>query len=88
MKITFMLKNEEKIIDFELLNLKEIKNINIYSNQLTNAILMGRKLSAGTLLELFKYYTNSNGTLEEYISFFKENGFYSILQPNLRMLIE
>ena len=88
MKITFMLKNKEKILDFELCNLNEITNVNIYSDKLTSAILMGKKLSADNLLELFKYYTSSNYTLQEYINLFKEYEFYSILQPNLRMTIE
>ncbi len=88
MLIEFLTNVGFKIMDFEIIEYTTIRDVNIYHESLYNAIWFGKKVTPDNLLEIFKHYTDSEYTLKEYLDIFKKHGFYSTLQPNLRMEIK
>ena len=90
MKITFLIGDTYKILDFELEDYKKVSNLNIYSSRAAEAALRDAEceLTAGSLLNLFKYYMGGDGTLEEYIDHIVEHGFFTPYMCNLRIKIE
>ena len=90
MKITFLIGESFKILDFELEDYRKVINLNIYDLGAARAALKNVKceLSADRLLNLFKFYMGGDGTLEEYIDHIVENGFFTPYMCNLRIKIE
>ena len=90
MKITFLIGETFKILDFKLEDYNKVSKLNIYSSRAAETALRDAecKLSAGSLRELFKFYMGGDGTLKEYIDHIVENGFFTPYMCNLRIKIE
>ena len=87
LKLTFLLRKGTKIAEFELVDYSIVRNVEIYNDFLASIIFSTKPITAHRLTEIFKFFTDSNFTLKEYLDFFQQNGFYTPAHPNLALRI-
>ena len=81
--------SEKPFLEFDLVEYQKVENLQVHHLALARNTLKNREcyLDKELLHGLLKHHMGGAFSLEEYIEFIKENGFYSPYQSSLYIMI-